>query len=971
VGNDDHYPPSTENTNKTTPNQTYIEGSLRTKKQVLHVGTYNVRSLVTPSRQIELENALTNIHWDILGLSEVKKSGKHIVHNDEYIMLHKGNISGRNGVGFMVKNYLKDNITDFIGISDRVARLDLQFAKNEAYNIIQVYAPTEKYTEDAIQIFYSEVRKAMSNAKGNILLIGDFNAKIGSPTAEDRYTMGPWGYGQRNSRGETLIEFCLENQFSIMNTYFKKNQKRRWTWSSPDFKTKNEIDFIIARNTITIEDIQIINTSHPTDHRLVRAKLILNCEKKKSRTSYKHKTTDLTPIEQESIKNIFAEKTKNFQMQTVQESYKELVNNIRYSYNKLPSKQTTKTRDIVITPEVTNLIAEREWLKGKKNKTRGDKKQLSKLYWNIGNKIKKNLKNYQMKIIEEELRQRGSAKRADKRLNTTKTWIVSLKKSHDCNTTSREAIVNIATEFFKNLYSSHNEQANHNHNITDSNQDDDIPALLECEVQYAIRSLKNNKSPGEDAITNDILKAITEPLVPILTNIFNNIIRTLHIPEEWEVSIITLIYKKGDPLDIGNYRPISLLPTIYKVFTRTLLTRISPTIEYNQPKEQAGFRSKYSTIDHIFTLTQVMEKYIEYKKELFIAYVDYSKAFDSISHKALWNALISQGVNRKYVDILQVLYSESKAVVRLERRGSSFDILRGVRQGDPISPKLFTALLEEIFRKLDWTTMGLRINGEYLSHLRFADDIVVLSENHQDLEVMLKNLEVESQKCGLLMNTSKTCVMTNGEHRPVKINQGVLTYVDEYIYLGQSISFQGRTMFEVERRIKKAWNKYWALKHIFKSKLPLKLKKKVFDNAILPVILYGCQTWAFTKEIINKLKVFQKSLERSMLGLRLRDRVRSSRIRHKTKLKCVAEEACRIKWRWAGHVARSQDGRWSERVLHWWPREDKRSRGRPRRRWCDDIIQMAGPTWPRLAADRTGWHMMEEAFVQQWATQQT
>ena len=171
--------------------------------------------------------------------------------------------------------------------------------------------------------------------------------------------------------------------------------------------------------------------------------------------------------------------------------------------------------------------------------------------------------------------------------------------------------------------------------------------------------------------------------------------------------------------------------------------------------------------------------------------------------------------------------------------------------------------------------MGVNINGENLNHLRFADDILLISENRDDLLYMLQSLDTESLKCGLQMNPDKTSILTNGPVLPTRIRGHTIEYVDEYIYLGQRISFRNQSTSEVDRRIKIAWGRYWSLKHIFKTKLPPKVKKKAMDTTVLPTLLYGCQNWALSKKIINKLQVFQRAMERSMIDIRLRDRVKN------------------------------------------------------------------------------------------------
>ena len=98
---------------------------------------------------------------------------------------------------------------------------------------------------------------------------------------------------------------------------------------------------------------------------------------------------------------------------------------------------------------------------------------------------------------------------------------------------------------------------------------------------------------------------------------------------EYKVVSFIIINKKGDKQNLNNYRPITLLPNIYKLFTKILTNRLTDTLDENQPREQAGFRSGYSTIDHLHTINQLIEKTLEYNKPLCLAFVDYEKAFDS------------------------------------------------------------------------------------------------------------------------------------------------------------------------------------------------------------------------------------------------------------------------------------------------------------------------------------------------------
>ena len=137
---------------------------------------------------------------------------------------------------------------------------------------------------------------------------------------------------------------------------------------------------------------------------------------------------------------------------------------------------------------------------------------------------------------------------------------------------------------------------------------------------------------------------------------------------------------------------------------------------------------------------------------------------------------------------------------------------------------------------------------------------------------------------------------------------------------------------------------------------------------MLPVMTYGTETWSLTMGLIRKLKVTQRAMERAMLGISLRDRIRNDEIRRRTKVVDIAQRISKLKWQWAGHIARRTDGRWGRKVLEWRPHIGKRSVGRPATRWTDDLIQVAGRRWMQAASNRYFWKSMEEAYVQQWTS---
>lgn len=143
-------------------------------------------------------------------------------------------------------------------------------------------------------------------------------------------------------------------------------------------------------------------------------------------------------------------------------------------------------------------------------------------------------------------------------------------------------------------------------------------------------------------------------------------------------------------------------------------------------------------------MNQLIEKANECQFNIYLAFIDYSKAFDSLHHSFLFKPLAKKGINSKYLKILKYIYDRSKGRISLEGKDTMFDIGKGVRHGDPLSPILFECL-EEIFNNLQWPNFGLGINGQYLNNLRFPDDVVLIAKSKTELGSMIRDLSEGSR----------------------------------------------------------------------------------------------------------------------------------------------------------------------------------------------------------------------------------
>ena len=227
-------------------------------------------------------------------------------------------------------------------------------------------------------------------------------------------------------------------------------------------------------------------------------------------------------------------------------------------------------------------------------------------------------------------------------------------------------------------------------------------------------------------------------------------------------------------------------------------------------------------------------------------------------------------------------------------------------------------------------------------------------------------LSKESNKIRIRIHKGKTKYMTNYDSPgDIKIEDDIIEEVSEYKYLGQTVSTTESIDLEIAARIRAAWSGFGRHREIFLDKeMPMCLKRKVFEQCIIPSLTYGCETWPLKIETIHKMRSVQRAMERKIIGVSLLDKINHSIIREKTKFKDVVRHILKMKWSWAGHIGRISDNRWTKKCTRWGP-TGKRRRGRPRLRWADDLVRYK-EKWPSLTDDRDEWRELAEGYVLQW-----
>ncbi|MCH9657352.1 reverse transcriptase family protein [archaeon] len=643
-------------------------------------------------------------------------------------------------------------------------------------------------------------------------------------------------------------------------------------------------------------------------------------------------------------------------------------------YNEIAeiTKRTAKDIGDLPTKNNTPLPAEIKDLMNKRRKMKRDLNLRSKIMYTeicktIRKKIREHNRTNNMKMIETAIENNRSIKIILQNAKPGKSTLSKLNSKDGKVLNNQNQILDRIKEFYEELYTS-----NLQIEQTENKNSEEVHPVTTTEVEFAVKKMKKNKAAGLDELDIDVIKEAGKPLYEELANLYSNCLKKGKVPDSWKQSELILIHKKGNNGDLKNYRPISLLSHAYKIFTRIIANRLEKLMDESQSLEQAGFRKGFGTMDHIHTINQLKEKCQEYKLPLCLSFIDYEKAFDSVEINSIINSLTAIGTPTTYTNLLNDIYTNCKSIIKLNSSSNEITINKGVRQGDTISPKLFTTCLELVFRKLNWTENrnGININGKSLNHLKFADDIVIITHELKENEQMMNELQEASKSVGLKINLSKTKILINN-HVPdttVKLNNINIEILENFTYLGQTISLKDKTQTqEIRKRIRLGWAAFGKLSYILKSNLPQCLKTKVFNQCILPIMTYGAETWNLSKEMERKIRAAQHNMERSMLNITWKDRLRNEEIRKRTKVKDITRRAKQLKWNWAGHIMRRDDNRWTKVTTEWEPYVKRRC-GRPKKRWRDELVQHhRSNTWSRKARDRKKWIASAEAFLLQWS----
>ena len=642
---------------------------LNPKKKV-KCGLWNVRTMQQEGKLEQLVDVFDRYSLDLCAITETRLTGvgKSTLEGGK-LLLQAGRMDGYHyqGVGLLISKEASHALEEWEPINERtlMARLKSRHGK---LSIIVNYAPTEDADIQHKNDFYGKLQEIIDKIPKHDVLIclGDFNAKLGSDNEGWKECMGVHGMGEMNDNGIRLASFCLANELMIGGTLFEHRNIHKYTWRSPCGKYLNQIDHCAINKQFksSLLDVRTRRGADiGSDHQLVIATLRLKLKAKKPKTSLPPKYNSEKLRQQSNAKENFIFECRNrfavLDMLSDEEEMdvnahnKEIENIFQETANSTLGRENGHLRKKWMSDETWSLIKQRKNAKLKYESLDNDSPHMiicMTEYKSLNSEVKRSCRSDKRKFINsavEKMECNLNKGEAESVRNAYKgIQEITGKKRKGSELPVRDKHNNILTKEseIKARWKEHFEETLNRQSPPDEEDipeaDHDLPIDVSeirlTEVKVAIKQLKNHKAPGFDGISPEMLKAdeIQTPIV--MKDLFNHIWQDEITPDVWkQEGIMIKVPKKGDLRDCSNWRGITLSSTCMKVFSKVILNRIEPALDRILRKEQAGFCKGKGCADQIFILRHITQQCNEMRSPLVLCFVDFEKAFDSISRNVL------------------------------------------------------------------------------------------------------------------------------------------------------------------------------------------------------------------------------------------------------------------------------------------------------------------------------------------------
>lgn len=947
--------------------------------------------------QITREMNENKLH--ILGISECRWTGfgSQRTQGGETILFSGRNDNlHRQGVALILKRGVEKSLLEWKPINERLIRARF-FGKQVKMTIIQCYAPTNDADPEQKDIFYETLQAEVENTPSQDLLIimGDLNAMVGTVNTGSERVMGKHGYGNLNENGERLVELCGMNNLVIGGTLFPHKDIHKISWNSPNRRDQSQIDHLLINGKWrrSLQDVRVRRGADVgSDHHLVTAMVQLKLLRSRKTTCHQRRF-DVSKLKNYDTRNQFCIELCN-RFETLAEENTGTANegSITSEWDKIVKIYHTaatstlgykqKSHKEWLSADTWDAIAERKRAKGKIMGARSTrlKEKLQAQYSKLNAKVKRSARADKRRFVENlateaeaaaQKQEQGTVYRITKQIcggqRRGKAPICS--KQGALLTTEKEQEERWAEHFQEVL---NKEVPEEPAAAQDAEEDLDIsiePPTKE-EIVEAIRDLKNGKAPGQDQLNAELFKCHPELAAEILLALFAKVWNGEGIPSDWSKGVIIPIPKKGTLSDCNNWRGITLLSLPSKIFCKVIVKRLSLAVNEVLRQEQAGFRKGRGCTEHIFSLRNIIEQCHEWQRGLYINFIDFQKAFDSVHRESLWSILRAYGIPAHIVQVIKQFYTDFCCSVG----GSdlSFHVKSGVRQGCVMSALLFNIVIDWVLsRATEDRRRGIRWTlSTVLEDLDYADDIALLSHSFSDMQEKTDRLDRFSRQVGLKISPQKTKVLpvNISAPLPIKVGQLDLETTQQFTYLGSTVCSDGGADIDIRQRIGKARGAFAKLRPVWRSRnYSRRTKIKIYQACVLSVLLYGSECWRMTVHDLRKLQSFHTSCLRKILHIFWPKKISNNELFKLTEQEDMSIVLTRKRWSWVGHVLRRETTSISKVALRWTP-EGKRKRGRPKSSWrrtAEAELQALNLTWgqaSRLAKDRQEWRQIVDAL---------
>lgn len=407
--------------------------------------------------------------------------------------------------------------------------------------------------------------------------------------------------------------------------------------------------------------------------------------------------------------------------------------------------------------------------------------------------------------------------------------------------------------------------------------DNDIPPPLEIHGVNPIEPLRINeagifdlllktkikKQPGPDNIPNEFLTRYTEWVTKYLFIIFNMSLTKSSLPNDWKIAQVIPIHKSGSEADVANYRPISLTSTICKIFEHIILKHITTYLENENilTPSQHGFRKGLSTVTQLTELIHELSSAIDHQKQIDLISLDFSKAFDRVSHQKLMEKLQVTIGKGPITNWIRAYLTKRTQFVKIDQQTSELtEVTSGVPQGGVLAPILFLIFINDLPQSIG-TNIKL-----------FADDCIIYKEinspsDHMVLSNALLSVSDWCTKWQMTLNVKKSALLRITRRQNISnfaytIGGTQLTSLKQHKYLGLVISSDLRWEAHVNYVTSSALKRLFFLKRRLQS-APPQTKLLAYKTFIRPTIEYANLVWfPATNNLIKKLESVQRKAVR-------------------------------------------------------------------------------------------------------------